>query len=369
MSVLTVIVLAFSALGALDVILGNKIGVGEEFKRGFTIFCPMALSMIGMIVIAPAVGVWLEPFFDGFYNTFGIDPSIIPASLLANDMGGTSLALTVAKSEAVGKFNALVVSSMMGCIISFTIPFTMGMVKSERHRELFIGLICGIAAVPIGCFAAGLVSGLGVLVVLFDLLPIIILSLIVGVALVFAREICIKFFGIFGLIIKIVAMIGLMLSIFTLLTGITVNPHFDSFENAAFICAYGCVTLSGMLPLMFLLSKLVGKVLKRAGDKLKIDETSALSLMGSLVTLASTFSVTEKMNKKGLVINAAFGATAAYVFGGHLSFTMIYDAGYAAPMIVGKLVAGVFALIFALLIYKDNDERDEERKDLRKNAE
>ena len=297
MNILSVIVLIFSALGALDVILGNKIGVGEEFKRAFTIFCPMALSMIGMIVIAPAVGVWLEPFFDGFYNLFGIDPSIIPASILANDMGGTSLGLAIAKSKTVGKFNSLVVSSMMGCIISFTIPFTMGMVNRERHKELFFGLICGIAAVPVGCFAAGLVSGLGVIEVVFNLLPIIILSLVVGIALVFAKDVCIKIFGIFGLIIKIIAMIGLLLSIFTLLTGITVNEHFDSFENAAFICAYGCVTLSGMLPLMFLLSKLIGKPVRRIGEEIGIDETSAIALIGTLVTLASTFSLTEKMNK------------------------------------------------------------------------
>ena len=353
MNAITVIVLIFSALGAIDLLIGNKFGLGEEFERAFTIFRPMALSMIGMIVIAPAIGVWLLPLFDGFYDLFGIDPSIIPSSILANDMGGTALSLSIAKSETVGKFNALVVSSMMGCIVSFTIPFTMGMVKKERHRELFLGLICGIAAIPFGCFAAGLVSGLSISEVFFDLLPIIILSLIVGVALIVARNICIKIFGIFGVIIKSLSIIGLVLSVFTLLTGVTLNQHFDSFENAAFICAYGCVTLSGMLPAMFLLSKVIKKPLGYIGKKLKIDDTSSLAMLGTLVTLASTFADSDKMNEKGLVMNAAFAATGAYVFGGHLAFTMIYDTGYALPMIVGKLVSGVFAIIFAHLIYKE----------------
>ena len=93
MNVLTGIILAFSALGAVDWLIGNKIGVGKEFERAFLLFGPLALSMLGMIVIAPAVGVWLSPLFDGFYALFGIDPSIIPASLLANDMGGGPLAV------------------------------------------------------------------------------------------------------------------------------------------------------------------------------------------------------------------------------------------------------------------------------------
>lgn len=352
MNFIAIFALVFSFFGAIDLIIGNKIGIGREFKRAFELFCPMALSMIGMLVIAPAVGVWLEPMFATFYDTFGIDPSIIPASLLANDMGGTGLALAIAKSETVGKFNALVVSSMMGCIISYTIPFTMGMVKKEQHRELFFGLICGIIAVPVGCFAAGLVCGLSIAETALDLLPIIILAVIIGFALIFAKEICIRLFTGFGFIIKAIGIIGLFLSIFTVLTGITVNPHFDSYENAAYICAYGCVTLSGMLPAMHLLSRLLGKPLNKAGELMEINATSTLGLMGTLVTISSTFGMSEGMDKKGLVLNAAFGSTAAFVFGGHLAFTMIYDANYAFPMIVGKLVAGGLALLLASLLYK-----------------
>ena len=56
MSPISIFVLAFSVLGAIDLLIGNKIGIGEEFKKAFSLFCPMALSMLGMIVIAPAIG-------------------------------------------------------------------------------------------------------------------------------------------------------------------------------------------------------------------------------------------------------------------------------------------------------------------------
>ena len=59
MSFLTPMILVFSILGALDYLLGNRFGLGAEFKKAFSLFCPMALSMLGMIVIAPSSGVWL----------------------------------------------------------------------------------------------------------------------------------------------------------------------------------------------------------------------------------------------------------------------------------------------------------------------
>lgn len=122
MSAITILVLFFAILGAIDKLLGDKFGLGKEFERGFNLFTPMVLSMLGILVLAPAAGVWLAPVFDGFYAIFHLDPSIIPAALFANDMGGMTLSQTVCKDPAVGGFNAFVVSSMLGCTISFTIP-------------------------------------------------------------------------------------------------------------------------------------------------------------------------------------------------------------------------------------------------------
>ena len=192
MSVLTIIILIFSVLGAVDKLLGNKFGIGEEFEKGFKLFVPMVFSMLGILVVAPAIGVWLSPFFDWFYSVFKIDPSIIPASLFANDMGGMTLAESICKDENIGNFNAFVVSSMMGCVVSFTIPFSISVVKKEQHKDMFFGILCGIITIPIGCFVAGLVCKIKVLDLIISLWPLIIFSIILGVLLIFVRDICIK---------------------------------------------------------------------------------------------------------------------------------------------------------------------------------
>ncbi len=354
MSLLTILILIFSILGAFDKLLGNKFGLGEEFEKGFKIFVPMVFSMIGMLVIAPAVGVWIMPFFDWFFSVFKIDPSIIPASLFANDMGGMTLANAICKSESIGNFNAFVVSSMMGCVVSFTIPFAISVVKKEQHKQLFLGILCGITTIPIGCIVSGLICGLGLIELLVSLLPLIIFSAILGIALILFTNVCIKTFVIFGHIIRCISMLGLVFAIFTFLTKIEICEHFDSFENAAFICANACVTLSGALPLMFVVSKLLSKPLEKIGNKLNIDSFSAFSFISTLVTNATTLSSMDKMNKKGVVLNSAFLVSAAFSFGSHLAFTMAFNSDYVLPMIVGKVISGICAVVLAMVVYKSD---------------
>ena len=94
MNVVSYIMLGFSLLGALDRIMGNRFGIGKEFEKGLHMFGNLALSMIGMILVAPALGVWLAPAFSAMYETVGLDPSVLPAALFADLVGFTMAALT-----------------------------------------------------------------------------------------------------------------------------------------------------------------------------------------------------------------------------------------------------------------------------------
>lgn len=356
MSVISIVILLFAVLGALDTLLGNKWGLGAEFEKGFSIFVPMVLSMLGILVLAPAIGQWLMPFFQWFYSVVGIDPSIIPASIFANDMGGTVLALSACRDAAVGGFSAFVVSSMLGCVISFTIPFALGVVKPHQHKEMFFGFLCGIVTIPVGCFVSGLVCGIKVGTLLLTLLPILLISAILCILLLLFANACIKAFFVFGTAIRWVSVVGLVLGIFTFLTKISINPYFDTFENAAMVCVNACVTLSGALPFMFVLLKLLNKPMQRIGKRIGIDALSTVSLMTVLVTSAPVFGVMERMNKKGVVMNSAFAVSASFAFGSHLAYTMAMDGSYIFPMVLGKVISGVCGVVLAFFLYRDKGE-------------
>ena len=157
MSPISLIMACFSVIGALDLIIGNKFGLGEQFKRGIMLLGTMVLTMVGMLVLAPVIAHLLRPAVTAIASVIPFEPSVVPAMILANDMGGAPLAMEFASNEKVGYFNALVVSSMMGATISFTIPFSMGAVAKEKHEPLLLGLLCGIVTTPVGCLVAGIV--------------------------------------------------------------------------------------------------------------------------------------------------------------------------------------------------------------------
>ncbi len=358
MSVLTIVILIFSIIGGADYLFCNKLGLGKEFEKGFKLLGVMALSMIGMIVIAPWIADVLFPVFEWVYKIFKIDPSVIPATLFANDMGGAPLAVQVAKNEAIGNFNGLVVSSMMGATVSFTIPFALGLVDEEHHRQLAFGLLCGVVTIPIGCFIAGLICKLPILDLLLNLLPLTLLAIIIAVGLLFAPNVCVKVFKGFGFFIKGLVLVGLMLGIVNFLAGKEVIKGMGTIEEGVMICMNASIVMTGMFPLLYLVSKFLSKPLKKLGNKLQMNEISMTGILSSLATSATTFGVMNDMDKKGIMLNSAFAVSGAFTFAGHLAFTMAFNGEYLLPVIVGKLTAGALALVFAYFLYgKLNKEK------------
>lgn len=352
MNLISVIVSIFSMIAAIDLIFGNRLGLGKEFERGFRLLGTMALSMIGMIAISPVIADIMEPCFTFVYDKLHIDPSIIPASLFANDMGGAPLAKEIAKNEHVGMFNALIVSSMMGCTVSFTIPFALGCVKKERQKELMLGLLCGIVTIPIGCFIAGLFSSLTIGELVIDLLPLLIFATALAGGLLAFPNACIKVFNVFGAFIKVIITIGLALGILKFLVGIEIIKGMADIEEGASICFNAAVVMSGAFPLIALLRKLLAGVLQKIGSKTQINDVSAMGFISTLATNATTFEMMNEMDAKGAVLNAAFAVSAAFTFASHLAFTLAFDPSYIPQMIIAKLTAGASALIFASVVFR-----------------
>ncbi len=352
MNYVSVFMAFFSMLGALDLMIGDRFGLGKEFKKGFELLGAMTLSMVGMIVVAPLLGQWISPALDLMYNAVGIDPSAIPPMFLANDMGGAPLSLAVAKDEVIGHFNGLVVSSMLGATVSFTIPVALGIVKKEKHPAVLLGLLCGIVTVPIGCFVSGLVLQIPVLVLLLNMLPLILFSALVALGLFLIPDTCVRIFGVFGKIINIIIIIGLALGIFQFLTGIVLVKSLDTYEAGGMVCLNAAAVMSGAFPFLFLLSKLIRRPLAWVGKKVGLSDKAILGLFSALATAMMNIPVMNEMEDKGVAYNAAFTVSAAFVFAGHLAYTMSINADYIFPVIIGKLISGFAALVLVAFIYK-----------------
>lgn len=338
-------------LGAIDRILNNRFGIGKEFERGFQLFGGLALSMIGMIVMVPLLADLMQPLLTLIYNVFGIDPSLLPTLLIANDQGGAKLAVEVARNADIGMFNGLVVSCMMGGTICFTIPVSLTSVPKERHKELLLGMLCGITTIPVGCFVGGLIARIPFGLLMLDLLPLILFSAIIAVGLAMCPNVCARIFNVLGIIIKVLITTGLALSILRYLTGVEIIHGLTPLEEAAeapLICAF---YLTGVLPMLSVISRLIARPMRKLGEKLKVNEQSVLGLVATLANSITTFAEMEKMDKKGLLLNAAFSISAAFVFSDHLAFTMSFNGEYVGIVIISKLISALTSLAVGVMLY------------------
>ena len=149
-SVIMMIMMIFMLVGAIDKIMGNKKGYGEKFEEGFNAIGPLAISMAGVVAAAPVLATILGPVIKPIYNFFGADSSMFATTLLACDMGGYPLAMELAGDNvAIGNFAGLILGTMMGPTIVFTIPVALGIISKDDRSYLGAGVLAGLITVPI----------------------------------------------------------------------------------------------------------------------------------------------------------------------------------------------------------------------------
>ncbi|MDD4508931.1 MAG: ethanolamine utilization protein EutH, partial [Eubacteriaceae bacterium] len=159
-SVIIFIMMIFMLVGAIDKMRGNKLGYGEEFEAGFNAMGPLAMAMAGVVAAAPVLAIILKPIIVPIYNLFGADSSMFATTLLACDMGGYPLAMKMAANETIGNFSGLILGTMMGPTIVFTIPVALSIIKKKDRPYLGAGILAGMITIPIGCIVGGLVMNM-----------------------------------------------------------------------------------------------------------------------------------------------------------------------------------------------------------------
>lgn len=347
----------FMAAGALDRIFGSPLGLGKQFEEGILAIGALALSMLGILALAPVLANLLKPVLVPVFRLLGADPAMFAGSILANDMGGAPLAAELAETKEAAQFGGLIIGSMLGATVVFTIPIALGILQPEDRPAFAKGILAGVVTIPIGAFVGGLIAGFPVGMILRNLIPIVLFALLIVLGLLFFERAVIKGFLWFGRIILAVITVGLGAGIFEYLTDITLIPGMDPiFEGIEVVAGIGFV-LAGAFPLVFALTKLLKKPLMKLGGLLGMNEVAAAGMIASLANSIPMFGMVKDMDHRGKVLNVAFAVSAAFVFGDHLGFTAGYDAQMLVPVIAAKLISGICAIVAALLLLRKKPAR------------
>lgn len=309
-----VVMAGFAVLGIVDRMIGNRFGLGKEFEAGLLTIGPMTVAVAGMIVLSPVLAEWLTPVLLPVFSVLGADPAMFAGCILANDMGGSSLAISLAQSKEAGNLSGLIVSSMLGATVAFHIPVSLGVVEKEDHEYIIKGILAGIMTIPIGSFAGGLTAGYGVEMLIRNLTPIILFAVVLAIGFWKCPAAIVKGFTWFGRGVVILSTLGLGVGILEVLTGITCIPGTASIYDGVRVAADCAIVLAGAYPMVHILIKACKKPLNKLGSKMGINEISAAGLIATLASNLPVFSMIRGMDNRGKVVTMAFvvSATSAW---------------------------------------------------------
>ena len=340
----------FAAIGAIDRIFGNRLGLGKPFEEGILAMGTLALAMLGIICLAPVLAKLLNPVVVPVYRFLGADPAMFAGTILACDMGGASLAAEMSSDPDAALLGGVLCGSMLGATIVFTIPIAMGMLQKEDQPAMAKGVLAGIITIPVGILAGGLAAGFSLGMVLRNLIPIVLIAALIALGLWKAEKAIVKGFGFFGKGVQALITVGLGAAIVESLTGFAVIPGMAPLEEGFAVVGAIAIVLAGAFPLVHVVTRVLRRPLLKLGTRLGINEAAAGGLVATLANSVATFERVKNMDERGKVVNIAFAVSAAFVFGDHMGFTAGFAPRMLPALIVGKLVGGVTAVAVAILL-------------------
>lgn len=350
--IMMVIIAAGVMLGGIDRILGNRFGYGEKFEEGFRLLGPTALSMAGMICLAPVLADILGRAIVPFYRVIGVDPAMF-GSVLAIDMGGYQLAKELAADGRIGSYAGIVVSAIFGCTLVFTIPVGMGMVRREDRKFLAKGIMLGLSAMPAGLLVGGLLSGLSAAECLRQNIPVLAAALLLLLGLWKMPDRMVKGFCALAEGIRIVLTAGLVLGAMEYLCGFRFLPGMAPIGEAMEVVASIGIVMLGSLPMAELLCRLLKKPFTVLGQKFGMESRSLTSMLIGLVSPLPVFSMYGEMDDRGKVVTGAFLVSGASLLAAHMGFTVAAQPEMLPALMGGKICGALGAAVLALCFCRD----------------
>lgn len=353
------VIMAIFAIGAIiggiDYLIGNKWGYGEKFEEAINLMPPTVFHMVGILCLTPAIGYALKLCVTPAVRLIGIDPGML-GGVLALDMGGYPLAMELADNPEVGSFSGILVGCIFGCTLVFAIPFGMGVLGKEAQKDYLIGVIIGLIAMPGGLLAGGLVQGLSIRTLLYQMIPVLFLSFILIMGLLRIPEKMISFFQKLSKDLNILISFGLVVAAVCYLLAIE-TPYLYPITDGMLVVVNITLALLGSLPFAKLLQVVLKRPLKAVGRKLHIQESACVAMLIGLVSAVPVYTMMDGMDSKSRIVVSTFLIDGMAILGAHLAYTAANAPEMTAAMLVCKLSASLVGLVIAFLFGRTKEKK------------
>lgn len=106
--------------------------------------------MLGILTLAPVLARLLRPVLVPVYGFLGADPAMFAGSIWQTTWRRAPCQ-ELAGTRAAGQLGGLIVGSMLGATVVFSIPVALGILQPEDRPALARGVLAGLLAHCAGC--------------------------------------------------------------------------------------------------------------------------------------------------------------------------------------------------------------------------
>lgn len=375
------IIMACAVAGAIASAIKPESELGQQFVAGVDSIGPIFLPVAGIMASAPYLTAFVEGVFGPTYGALGADPAMAATTFIAVDMGGYQLADALAQTRE-SWIMAMMTGYMAGATIVFTVPVALKMLEKRDRKYLALGVMSGLLAIPIGVFVTSAVIAVSHPVIRevvstnadatyqlaltwaqigVNLVPLIIVCVALALGLKFKPDAMIKGFIVFGRVMEgalkivfVLVVVEYFTGLFTMVFGSfgfdpIIADEDDMFRALETAGAIGMM-LCGAFPMVYLIRKYLAKPLAKIGGAVGLSSDATAGLLAGSANVLALLSMVKYLKARDKVICMAFAVCCAFLFGDHLSFTANFQPSLIVPVLLGKLAAGICAIVFAHLL-------------------
>ena len=380
-TIVVCIIMACAIAGCLASVIKPESELGQQFVAGIDSIGPIFLPVAGIMAAAPYLTAFVSAVFGPAYSAVGADPAMAATTFIAVDMGGYQLADALAETRE-SWIMAMVTGYMAGATIVFSIPVALKMLEKRDRKYLALGVMSGLLAIPIGVLVASAIIAVSHPMVRevvstnadatyqlalswgqigVNLIPLIIICVALAAGLKFKPDAMIKGFIVFGRVMESALKIVFVLVVVEYFTGVwstlfgsfgfdpIIADEEDIFRALEVSGAIGMM-LCGAFPMVYLIRRYLAKPLAKIGGAVGLSSDATAGLLAGSANVLALFSMVKDLRAKDKVICMAFAVCCAFLFGDHLSFTANFQPNLIVVVLVGKLAAGICAIVFANLL-------------------
>lgn len=380
-TVVVYIIMACAVIGAIASVVKPESELGQQFVGGIDAIGPIFLPVAGIMAAAPYLTAFVSSIFGPVYSAVGADSAMAATTFIAVDMGGYQLADALAETRE-SWIMAMITGYMAGATIVFTIPVALKMLEKEDRKYLALGVMSGLLAIPIGVLVASAVIAvshptirdvvstnadatyqlaLSWTQIGMNLIPLIIICAVLALGLKFKPDAMIKGFIVFGRGMESALKIVFVLVVVEYFTGLwstlfgsfgfdpIIADEDDIFRALEVSGAIGMM-LCGAFPMVYLIRRYCAKPLAVIGRKFGLSSDATAGLLAGSANVLALLGMVKFLKAKDKVICIAFAVCCAFLFGDHLSFTANFQPNLIVVVLLGKLSAGICAIVFANLL-------------------